>query len=106
MRRGRLTGKRMMTRRKKLKNENAAFMDEVWMLDRLGRLESSRYAYSNRSSVTTCGCVSHIDHKASSRSRLKARSYSRLLIVPATLFGFQRQTKAMVLCTYMFPQSV
>lgn len=35
-------GKRtMMTMRWKLKNENAAFMDEVWMLDRLGRLETN-----------------------------------------------------------------
>jgi len=51
MRRGRLIGKRMMTRRRKLKNENAAFMDEVWMLDVWGRLESYCFAHSSRARV-------------------------------------------------------
>ena len=92
MRRGRLIGKRMMTRRRKLKNENAAFMDEVWMLHIWYRLESSRYTHSNGDSANRCGCISHIHHKG----LLAIASQSSILLTIANSASHATQSSATV----------
>jgi len=99
MRRGRLIGKRMMTRRRKLKNENAAFTDEGWMLDLLGRLERYYFALEQ---ITRA--ISYIRRKGPLRDpvshesgcnheSLKARSYSRSPTVLTTLSSRNEQSE-------------